>query len=392
MLDSLLPSRVSDLLERRGRYIAARKRKRKLTWLLVGFGLLTAILGALAFYRPFAAKSHASPLDEQQNVALPATTPLPGDVKRTTFLVMGVDKRPDDSGRADTMMVVAYDPNGQQLSALSLPRDLWVDIPGHGYDKLNHAYAFGGEKLAMATVQSLLDIPIDHYVTVTFQDFAKIVDAVGGIDVDAEKRMFYEDPSDLSMGPDGLVIDIQPGLQHMDGMTALKYSRFRKDDEGDIGRVRRQQQVAKELLKAVARPATLARVPQLISALGDAIDTDLSVADMLKLGVGGRDAVTKPLKTGVFTGEDQYMGGIFYFTPDIAKQREAAYQLLVGSTPPDAYLARAREDQATYARALAEQQERDRQAAEANPPDTDENQDPAQTDPAQPAPSAPVTT
>jgi polyisoprenyl-teichoic acid--peptidoglycan teichoic acid transferase len=345
---------------------AAAARRRTLTWILAGIAVLL-LLGGLAFYRPFEANSPAGPLAEPSTGVTPVTppTPLPEHVERTTFLVMGVDKRPDDWGRADTMMVVAFDPGQQQLSALSLPRDLWTAIPGHGYDKLNHSYAFGGEKLALATVQALLDIPIDHYVTLSFQDFAKIVDAVGGIEVDAEKRMEYEDPSDTSMGPGGLVIDIQPGLQHMDGQTALKYARFRMDEEGDMGRVRRQQQVAKDLLKAAARPGVVTRVPQLVSALGAAIDTDLSVADMLRLGVGGREAITKPLRTGVFTGVDRALGGIFYLTPDLQEQRAAAYELLLGSEPPAAYLSKAKQDQEAYARVLAEAIEHDRQVAEA---------------------------
>ncbi|MDF2631148.1 MAG: LytR family transcriptional regulator, partial [Symbiobacteriaceae bacterium] len=329
-----------------------RRGRRWLVWLAACIGVIVGLVGCVAFYRPFASNTAVVGLDGTPIPTVPPPPPLP--VKRTTFLVMGVDKREDDSGRADTMILFSFDTEKQELAALSLPRDTWAAIPGHGYDKLNHSYAFGGEKLAKATVEQLVGIPIDHYVTVTFQDFAKIVDAVGGIDIDAEKRMYYEDPSDTSMGPDGLIIDIQAGPQHMDGITALKYSRFRMDEEGDLGRVRRQQQVVMALMRAAARPAILTKVPQLIPALSDAIDTDLSVAEMVKYGLAGKEAVGRSLRTGVFGGKPADVGGIFYFIPDLVSDRQKAYEILVGSQPATAFLDRARKDQLAYATAVDE--------------------------------------
>lgn len=331
-----------------------RRNRRWIVWLAASIGIMVGLVGCVAFYRPFESSTTGLGLglDGSSIPAVPPPPPLP--VERTTFLVMGVDKREDDSGRADSMMLISFDTEKQQLSALSLPRDTWAAIPGHGYDKLNHSYAFGGEKLAKATVEQLVGIPIDHYVTVTFQDFAKIVDAVGGIDVDAEKRMYYEDPSDTSMGPNGLIIDIQAGPQHMDGMTALKYSRFRMDAEGDLGRVRRQQQVAMSLMQAAARPAIITKVPQLIPALSDAIDTDMSVAEMVKYGLAGKEAMSNPLRTGLFGGKPTTIGGIFYFIPDLVTDRQKAYEILVGSQPKEAFLSRARSDQMAYVAAVDE--------------------------------------
>lgn len=329
-----------------------RRSRRWIVWLAAVIGMIVGVVGCVAFYRPFESSTAGIGMDGTPIPDVPPPPPLP--VERTTFLVMGVDKREDDSGRADSMMLISFDTKSQQLSALSLPRDTWAAIPGHGYDKLNHSYAFGGEKLVKATVEQLVGIPIDHYVTVTFQDFAKIVDAVGGIDIDAEKRMYYEDPSDTSMGPDGLIIDIQAGPQHMDGITALKYARFRMDEEGDLGRVRRQQQVAMALMHAAARPAILTKVPQLIPALSDAIDTDMSVAEMVKYGLAGKDAMSNPLRTGVFGGNPTTVGGIFYFIPDLVSDRQKAYEILVGSQPTDAFLSRAKSDQTAYVAAVDE--------------------------------------
>ena len=158
---------------------------------------------------------------------------------KATVMIMGVDKRNDDVGRSDTLMVATLDPDKNQAALLSIPRDTRVKIKGHGYDKINAAYAYGDRKLSQQTVESLLGIKIDHYIVIDVHGFTKIIDALGGIDIDVEKRMYYEDPWD---DDGGLYIDLQPGMQHMDGKTAVTYVRYR-DEEGDIGRIRRQQKI-----------------------------------------------------------------------------------------------------------------------------------------------------
>ncbi|MGE5672427.1 MAG: LCP family protein [Mycobacterium leprae] len=326
-----------------------------LAWLLVGL-VAVAFLGGLAYYRPFQPKSNEGEMAE----SLPLPAKPPG--KRTTFLVMGVDKRGDDVGRSDSMMVLSYDQEAQQLAILSLPRDTWVQIPGNGYDKVNHAYAFGGDKLAVSAVSRFLGLPIDHAVTVNFQGFARLVDALGGIEVNAEKRMVYRDPFDTSMGPEGLVIDIQPGLQRMDGITALKYSRFRYDEEGDVGRMRRQQQVVKAMVAAANRPGVVTRLPQLVPALMNTVSTDMNLAEMISMVSGVREALARPLRTVTLSGTPKEIGGVFYFVPDIEAVRVEAYQALVGGYPPEPFLAQAREEQNQYVKALAETVALDEQA------------------------------
>jgi LCP family protein required for cell wall assembly len=347
---------------------------RKQFWILALAGLVIISLAGGLAYRPFKPATEVSDVSE----AGPPPPPLPG--KRVTFLVMGVDQRPDDTGRSDSMMVVAYDQAEQQLSVLSLPRDTWAQIPGHDFDKINHAYAFGGAKLAVSAVKGLLGIPIDHYVTVSFQGFAQLVDALGGVEVDAEKRMEYKDPFDTGMGPDGLVIDIHPGLQHMDGVTALKYARYRMDGEGDFGRMRRQQQVAKAMMKSAAQPGVVTKIPQLLTALGDAIDSDLSLGEMIKLATGAKGALNRPLKTGSLDGVPKTMGGIYYLVSDLVKERQTAYEVLVGTAPAEAFQKRARDDQAIYAAALAEAAAANEPAlTEATPAGGSETETPAQS-------------
>ena len=113
---------------------------------------------------------------------------------KATIMIMGVDERSDDVGRSDTLMVATIDPQKNEASLLSIPRDTRVAIPKNGYDKINAAYAYGGEKLTQRTVEDFLGIRMDHYVIINTHAFQKIIDAIGGIDIDVEKRMYYEDP------------------------------------------------------------------------------------------------------------------------------------------------------------------------------------------------------
>jgi LCP family protein required for cell wall assembly len=337
--------------------ISQSHRRQALTWLLVL--LCTAgLFAATALSRPFESKGADIKTKDDGNVSV--LPPLPG--KRITFLVMGVDKRAGDRGRSDMMLVASYDTAQEQLAVVSIARDTWMQIPGHGYDKVNHAYAFGGERLAVRTVERALNIPIDYYVTLSFNGFQRIVDALGGVEIDVATRMYYHDPDDLVMGPDGLVIDIWPGLQPMDGLTLLKYTRFRTDEEGDLGRMRRQQEAIKELMKVAARPATLGRLPQLIPALYETVETDLPLAQIFKLSGGAKEVLTTPLKTGSFDGTPTMIGGVYYLIPELVTQRKAAYEILVGSPPPESFVAKAGQDQAVYRRALAEER-----AAKPNP-------------------------
>ena len=103
-------------------------------------------------------------------------------------MIMGVDRRSDDVGRSDTLMVATVDPAKQTASLLSIPRDTRVKIEGNGYDKINAAYAYGGHELTRKTVENLLDVPMDYYILLDIKAFERIIDAIGGVDIDVEKR------------------------------------------------------------------------------------------------------------------------------------------------------------------------------------------------------------
>ncbi|MBP2637409.1 MAG: lytR 2 [Firmicutes bacterium] len=263
---------------------------------------------------------------------------------KVNILVMGVDERSDDVGRSDTMMVVTVDTSTKQVSLLSIPRDTRVKIPGLGWDKINHAFANGGHKLSLKTVEDLLGIPMDYYVLINFAAFNKIVDAVGGVTIDVEKRMYYEDPYD------NLIIDLDPGEQKLDGRTAIKYVRYR-DEEGDIGRISRQQKFIKAMLSEVASPFILPRVPSIIREVNAAVTTDMTTADMLKLAKLLNDASKTGLKAAMVPGKPAYIDDVSYWLPDISELRAyvAASQ---GMTADDKYFAEVKTTASQYERSI----------------------------------------
>ena len=243
---------------------------------------------------------------------------------KATVLIMGVDKREDDVGRSDTLMIATLDPHLNQAALLSIPRDTRVKIRGYGYDKINAAFAYGGERLTESTVESFLGVDIDHYVIVNTKSFVKIIDALGGIDINVEKRMLYEDPWD---DDGGLVIDLYPGEQHMDGKTAVTYVRYR-DEEGDIGRVKRQQAFMSACMDKVTSPDIIPRIPAILREVLDAVETDMSFRQLLELAGALKDAHQNGLETAMVPGRPLYIEGISYWIPDVEQLRMSVAQAL----------------------------------------------------------------
>ena len=232
---------------------------------------------------------------------------------KSTVLIMGVDIRKDDVGRSDTMMIATIDPRFDQATLLSIPRDTRVKIRGRGYDKINAAFAYGGVALAESTVENFLGIDIDHYVLIDTSSFVKIIDAIGGVDIDVEKRMYYEDPWDDN---GGLVIDLYPGQQHMDGKTAVTYVRYR-DSEGDIGRVKRQQAFMAACMDKVTSPEIVPRIPKIVREVIDAVETDMSLRQLLELAGALKAAAANGLEADMVPGYPLYIDEISYWIPDV---------------------------------------------------------------------------
>lgn len=239
-------------------------------------------------------------------------------IDKVNIMVMGVDRRTEDIGRSDTLFIMTADPDKNQISMLSIPRDTRVLIPGYGYDKINHAYSLGGQQLTEKAVERLLNMPIDHYVVIDFKSFFKIIDALGGIDIYVDERMYYEDPWDDN---GGLVIDIQPGMQHMNGDMAIQYVRYR-DEDGDIGRVERQQKFLKAVMDRVASPAIITKIPALIYQIGASVETDLSMSQMLSLAAMFKQSKDNGMRAYMVPGEPVYIDEISYWVPNVETLRE----------------------------------------------------------------------
>jgi LCP family protein required for cell wall assembly len=188
-------------------------------------------------------------------------------------------------------MLISIDPQGEQASILSIPRDLYAVIPGYGRDRINTAFVYGssgnnplgGAALAMNTVEYNLGVPVDHYVLVDFSAVTKSIDTLGGIDVYVPFDINDPTYPDMDYGYDPLFIPA--GLQHMDGQTALKYARTRHVDN-DFGRASRQQQVllsARDKALGLGITALLARAPELYARVEQGIRTDLSMDQIVDL-------------------------------------------------------------------------------------------------------------
>lgn len=288
---------MASRLERR--LTEQKKNRKKRIFVIIGLLMLFAAIAAASYCWFFGGRLGSF---------------LLGGNGKVNVLVLGVDERSDDIGRSDTMMVFTVDTKTNEVSLLSVPRDTRVKIPGHGWDKINHAYALGGHKLARQSVESLLGIPMDYYITVNFAGFYKIIDAVGGVTINVEKRMYYEDPYD------NLVINLRPGEQRMDGKTAIQYVRYR-DEEGDIGRISRQQKFIKAMFTEIMSPSVLPRIPSIIREVSNAVKTDMPTSEMIKLANLLHDAYKNGLKTYMVPGKPAYIAETSYWIPDIAALR-----------------------------------------------------------------------
>jgi LCP family protein required for cell wall assembly len=223
---------------------------------------------------------------------------------RVNILLIGIGGLQHQGGElSDVNMVVSIDPISKDVAMISIPRDLYVPIPGNYSTRINAAYSLGeqesegsGAKLAVQTVEKVLGVPIHYYARVDFTGFEQAIDAVGGVDVVVEKSLY--DPSFPAPGLNGYEpFRISAGKQHLDGRTALRYARCRKGNCGDdYGRAQRQQQVLVALKDKALSLGTLSnpsKVYKLISAIGDHAKTDLNQREIKKLLEIAKDIDTK---------------------------------------------------------------------------------------------------
>lgn len=210
------------------------------------------------------------------------------DGGRMNVLLLGVDSRGEEKSRTDTMMVASWDPESNDVRLISLMRDIYAEIPGYQSYKLNTAYYLGGADLTRQTVEGMFGIPLHHYALIDFTSFETMVDilAPNGIEIDVEKDMSEE-----------IGVELKQGVHQLNGQELLGYARFRKDEEGDFGRVRRQQVVIEALSNEVTSVGNLHRLPKFAGALNGYIQTDITNTDklnyLLDVALGGSPEVER---------------------------------------------------------------------------------------------------
>ena len=284
-----------------------RNRKRRILVLLVVFLLFVGICAGLGWWmfgrRPEAVKA------PEDTIASPRTMEI---------MVMGVDPRTEDTGRSDTLLLVSLDTELKKASVFSIPRDTRVEMEQGAYEKINHAYAYGGHEYTKKLLEKLLATSLDGYVLVDIHAFERMIDAVGGVDIDVEKRMYYEDPWDED---GGLVIDLQPGEQHLDGQHAMQYVRFR-DEEGDIGRVTRQQKFMQALLDRVVSPEVIPHLGTIVNEMTSVIKTDIETGELIRYVTMLPEIKANGVASHVLPGYPGWWQETSYWLPDIQASRK----------------------------------------------------------------------
>jgi polyisoprenyl-teichoic acid--peptidoglycan teichoic acid transferase len=187
-------------------------------------------------------------------------------------------------GLSDVILLIKFDPEKKKLVMLSVPRDTRAPIEGHGTKKINASNVYGGPALTAKTVSEVAGgVGIDRYIRINVLGVGKLIDALGGVTVYVPKDMKYQDDSQH------LYINLKAGKQHLNGDKALQLLRFRHDENGDIGRIQRQQMVMRALMDQTLNPATLGRIPQILNVIQSNIDTNLTVEELVALvGFGAR--------------------------------------------------------------------------------------------------------
>lgn len=226
-------------------------------------------------------------------LAAEVSMPTPAPPQSLTVLLLGSDARPGETSipRTDTLILVRVEPAQGRIALLSLPRDLWVEIPGYGQNRLNTAYVWGeyydgfggGIELARRTASELLGLPIDYVALINFEGFSGLIDSIGGITVEVERELY--DPQFPTMDNRTREAYFAPGYQHMDGATALVYSRIRHPDN-DFMRIQRQQQVLIAIamqLRLRGDRVNLLSADQLSGALVGYVQTTMPKEQLLSL-------------------------------------------------------------------------------------------------------------
>ncbi|MBJ8026517.1 LCP family protein [Bacillus cereus group sp. N21] len=303
-------------MEERYHHLQKRKVKKKRRRRFFIYLIFMSLIGSVGLYM---FNSYSSLMEMYSGFTRDKSKLRAEDVEITkepfSVLIMGIEDYATDgqNGRTDSLMFATINPKTKNVSLMSIPRDSRVTIAGKNKkDKINAAHAYGGEKMALETVENFLRVPVDHYVKIDFKGFKGIVDAVGGITVDVPFN--FEERSDIDYYK---LIQFKQGQQELNGEEALAYVRMRKQDpNGDYGRSARQRQVLAAVVHKLNSASTVFKIKDLAEVVGKYVKTDIPVSDGLALynKLSGFDPSN--IKTIKLEGEDKKLNDIYYFIPD----------------------------------------------------------------------------
>ncbi|MFS0724088.1 LCP family protein [Paenibacillus sp. 1P07SE] len=226
-----------------------------------------------------------------------------------TLLIMGVDERMGDHGRSDTIIVLAVNPAQNAVLMFNIPRDTRTELIGRGtQDKINHAYAFGGTRMAVDTVSDFLGVPINYYVKVNMEGLVQIIDILGGVKIDNPFTFRYEG------------VTYTEGPLSLNGRDAMMYTRMRYDDpRGDFGRNARQQLVLSDLIDRAKRISTVTKIPDILQEVEENTRTNLTLDDMTDIYTHYRHQARDIYKDEI-KGSGKHIDGIYYYIVDQAER------------------------------------------------------------------------
>jgi LCP family protein required for cell wall assembly len=258
----------------------------------------------------------------------------------SNILVLGTDHNNTADRRgnnlSDSIMVMHTDPSRHRIVYLSIPRDLRVTVPGHGYDRVNAAYPIGGPALAIKTISTYTGLPVNHIIVVDFGEFKQLIDALGGVDINVPKPIFsnaFDCPYTASRCASWQGYRFAKGVQHMNGRRALVYSRIRKNRldsrDTDVSRGARQQQVVQAVLSKITSPTMMIKLPWLGDDLLRPMATDLSASQLMQLGwIKMRASSPLYCRLG---GDSQVIGGADEIIP--TEENYSVIRMVEGTEP-----------------------------------------------------------
>lgn len=320
-------------MNQNSRYSIKRKRKRRkriVKWIILSLALFLGVsvtYSAYLFYKTSVAAESTQKLLARGEKSEKRVRPVDPKYDNISILFVGIDdsekRKLGGKTRADALILATFNRQERTIKMVSIPRDSLVYIPvEQKWDKINHSHFFGDIDGTIETVEELFDVPVDYYVRLNFNAFVKIVDTLGGIDVDVPITFTEQDSKDRAKA-----IHLEKGYQHLNGEEALALARTRKIDN-DLERGKRQQLVLEAIIKKALSLQSITKYDDLIETLGNNITTNMSFGELLSLYSYALDGGVK-IERYQLTGRDMYLHHTYYFQLDEQKVQEISQILKI---------------------------------------------------------------